>query len=163
MEKRELMPRPEGLEKPWVKPMLTWMSRFNVWIYQATGGFLGGTWRVMAGWKKPVAVCLLTTTGKKTGLARTTPLLYMPDGDRVIVVASQGGMSKDPLWYLNLKANPEVTIQVMKQLRKYRARTANPDERAALWPRLVDTYADYETYASWTDRPIPVVICEPIA
>ncbi len=158
----ELMPRPEGLDRPWVKPMINFMSRANVFVYRLTGGFIGGTWRVMAGWKKPVPVCLLTTVGKKSGLARTTPLLCLLDGPRVVIVASQGGMAKNPLWYGNLTANPEVTIQVRRDVRKYRARTATPEEREQLWPRLVDLYADFATYQSWTDRHIPVVICEPV-
>lgn len=163
MTNRELMPRPEGLDRPWVKPMITFMSKANVFVYRLTGGFLGGTWRVMAGWKKPVPVCLLTTIGKKSGAPRTTPLLCLLDGDRVVLVASQGGMPKNPLWYGNLLAQPEVTVQVMRDVRKYRARTADPAERAVLWPKLVELYADFETYAAWTDRAIPVVICEPIA
>lgn len=157
------MQRPEGLDAPIVPKIIKWMSKANVFIYRATGGFIGGTWRVMAGWKKPVPVCLLTTVGKKSGEARTTPLLCLPDGDRVVVVASQGGLPKHPLWYGNLVKTPEVTVQLRRHIGKYRARTANADERAALWPRLVALYADFDTYQTWTDREIPVVICEPVA
>ncbi len=78
-----------------------------------------------------------------------------------MIVASQGGLPRNPQWYHNLAAHPETTIQVRSQVRRVRARTATPDEREALWPRLVDLYADFENYQRWTDRVIPVVICEP--
>lgn len=154
--------RPEGLHKSYVPAIIRAMSKANVWIYRATGGAVGGTWRVGAGYAKPAPVCLLTTIGKKSGEPRTAPLLYMKDGANIVIVASQGGLPKDPLWYANLKKTPEVTIQVKRDVRKYVARTASPTEREALWPRLVDTYADYAKYATWTDRVIPVVICEPV-
>jgi deazaflavin-dependent oxidoreductase (nitroreductase family) len=152
---------PKGLDSPIVPKILKVMSRLNIAAYRATGGRVGGTWRLGSAFRKGVPICLLTTRGRKTGRPRTQPLLYMPDGDRVVVVASQGGLPKDPLWYLNLRADPRVTVQVRRDVRRMRARTASPDERAALWPRLVALYADFDKYQSWTDREIPVVICEP--
>ncbi len=92
---------------------------------------------------------------------RTTPLVYLRDGDRVVVVASQAGRPRHPLWFRNLEADPEVTVQIKGDRRPMRARTASPPERAELWPRLVDLYSDYDSYQSWTDREIPVVIIEP--
>lgn len=153
--------RPEGLDAPYVKPIINVMSRLNVWLYRASKGRLGGTWRVGAGYEKPAAVCLLTTIGKKSGQPRTTPLLYMQDGARVVIVASQGGMKNNPLWYGNLTANPEVSIQIGGETKAYRARTASADERTALWPRLNEVYADFQRYQKWTEREIPVVICDP--
>lgn len=153
--------KPDGLDKPYAQSIVQAMSRLNVWLYRATGGAIGGTWRVGAASKKPVAICLLTTIGRKTGEPRTAPLLYMRDGERIVIVASQGGMPKNPLWYGNVVANPKVTIQIGKDARAFVARTASPEERAALWPRLVATYADYAKYERWTDRVIPVVICDP--
>jgi deazaflavin-dependent oxidoreductase (nitroreductase family) len=152
---------PKGLDSPIVPKILKVMSRLNIAAYRATGGRVGGTWRLGSAFRKGVPICLLTTRGRKTGRPRTQPLLYMPDGDRVVIVASQGGLPKDPLWYLNLRADPRVTVQVRRDVRRMRARTASPDERAALWPRLVALYADFDKYQSWTDREIPVVICEP--
>lgn len=152
---------PKGLDSPIVPKILKVMSRLNIAAYRATGGRVGGTWRVGSAFRKGVPICLLTTKGRKTGRPRTQPLLYMPDGDRVVIVASQGGLPKDPLWYLNLCADPHVTVQVRRDVRRMRARTASQDERAALWPRLVAVYADFDKYQSWTDREIPVVICEP--
>lgn len=152
---------PKGLDSPIVPKIFKVMSRLNIAAYRATGGRVGGTWRVGSAFRKGVPICLLTTKGRKTGRPRTQPLLYMPDGDRVVIVASQGGLPKDPLWYLNLCADPHVTVQVRRDVRRMRARTASQDERAALWPRLVAVYADFDKYQSWTDREIPVVICEP--
>ncbi len=107
-------------------------------------------------------VCLLTTTGRKSGLPRTVPLLHMTDGDNVILVASQGGLPENPQWYGNVLADPDVSVQFGTTTRRMRARTATADERARLWPRLTAVYADFDSYQSWTDREIPVVICEPV-
>jgi deazaflavin-dependent oxidoreductase (nitroreductase family) len=93
----------------------------------------------------------------------TKPLVFLEDGERILVVASRGGLPAHPLWYLNVQADPKVTIQVRSAVRPMRARTASEAERALLWPRLVAHYADFDTYQAWTDRQIPVVICEPIA
>ena len=105
---------------------------------------------------------LLTHRGRKTGRAYTTPLLYLRDGRRIVVVASQGGLPTDPQWYRNVVASPDVTVQVKGEVYRMRARTAGPEERADLWPRLVALYADFASYQSWTDREIPVVVCEPV-
>ena len=104
----------------------------------------------------------LTTIGRKTGLRRAT-LLTSPiyAEDRVVLVASKGGYSDDPIWYKNLAANPEVEITVGEGTRKMRARTASPDEKATLWPELVKVYKGYAGYQRNTTRDIPVVICEP--
>jgi deazaflavin-dependent oxidoreductase (nitroreductase family) len=115
-----------------------------------------------AAFRKPVPVCLLTTTGRKTGQPRTVPLCYLRDGADIVLVASQGGLPTNPQWFYNVKANPAVQIEIRKQRADYRARVAEPAERATLWPKLVDMYADYDSYQSWTDREIPVVICEPV-
>ena len=85
----------------------------------------------------------------------------MPDGDAVVVVASQGGLPTNPQWYRNIEADPDVVVQVRGDVRPMRARTADAGERARLWPRLVAHYSDFDDYQSWTERPIPVVICEP--
>ncbi|WP_305093837.1 nitroreductase family deazaflavin-dependent oxidoreductase [Prescottella sp. R16] len=152
--------RPSGLDSEYTARIIKWMSRINVTLYRATGGRLGGKWRVGSAFPWGIPVCLLTTTGRKSGQPRTSPLLFLEDGDRVVLVASQGGLPKNPLWYLNIRANPNVTVQIKSQIRTMRARVATDDERAALWPRLVEMYADFDTYQSWTDRTIPVVVCE---
>lgn len=152
--------RPPGLDSKYTVDIIKWMSKTNVKLYRATGGRLGGKWRVGSAFPWGIPVCLLTTTGRKSGQPRVSPLLFLEDGDRVILVASQGGLPKNPMWYLNIRANPEVTIQIKSRIRTMRARVATDEERAELWPRLVDMYADFDNYQSWTDRQIPVVICE---
>ncbi|QFG20121.1 nitroreductase family deazaflavin-dependent oxidoreductase [Actinomadura sp. WMMB 499] len=152
---------PKGLDSPVVPKFIKVVSRLHVETYRATNGRVGGTWRVGSALRRGVPICLLTTRGRKTGRPRTLPLLYMRDGDRVVIVASQGGLPKHPMWYLNLRDDPRVVVRVGADVRRMRARTADAGERAALWPRLVEVYADYDDYQSWTDREIPVVICEP--
>lgn len=126
----------------------------NVWLYRKSGGRLGGSMR-------GAPVLLLTTRGRKTGQPRVTPLIYLKDDANYALVASKGGWPDDPLWYKNLKAEPAVQVQVGAAQHSMRARTANPEERARLWPKLVATYADYANYQSWSDREIPVVILSP--
>lgn len=152
--------RPSGLDSKYTVDIIKWMSRINVKLYRATGGRLGGKWRVGSAFPWGIPVCLLTTTGRKSGEPRVSPLLFLEDGDRIVLVASQGGLPKNPMWYLNIRANPEVTVQIRSRVRKMRARVATDEERTELWPRLVELYADFDNYQSWTDRQIPVVVCE---
>jgi len=153
--------KPEGLDGEFARRVIKVMAAVNVRVYKLTRGRIGGTWRVGAAWKHPVPICLLEHTGRRTGKRRTTPLVYLRDGDRLVVVASQAGRPKDPLWFRNLQADPAVTVQVRGDRWPARARTAGAEERAELWPRLVDLYSDYDSYQSWTDREIPVVVLDP--
>jgi F420H(2)-dependent quinone reductase len=137
------------------------MSRANVWLYRKTGGRLGGTWRIGSAFPWGIPVCLLTTRGRVSGQPRTVPLIFLADGVRVVLVASQGGLPRHPQWYLNLSQDPHVQVQIRDRVVDLRARTATPEERATLWPRLVRLYRDYDNYQSWTEREIPVVVCEP--
>jgi F420H(2)-dependent quinone reductase len=130
-------------------------SPLNVWVYQRSGGRLGS--RFPGG----APVCLLVTTGRRSGQRRTTPLLYLEDQGRVVVVASQGGMSTHPLWYLNLCDDPDVEVEIGRQRRRMRARTASDEEKQTLWPKLVALYASFDAYQARTERDIPVVILEP--
>jgi deazaflavin-dependent oxidoreductase (nitroreductase family) len=155
--------RPEGLDHPVVPKIMRAMSRAHVWLYRRTGGRLGSMWRVGSAFPRGVPVLLLTTIGRKTKQPRTTPLLYLEDAGRYVVVGSQGGLPKDPLWLTNLGVNPEVEVQVGPRAQQMRARVASADERAAIWPRLVAHYADFATYQAWTERVIPVVLLEPRA
>jgi len=104
---------------------------------------------------------LLTTVGRRSGEARTVPLIYLEDSERLVVVASQGGMPTHPGWYHNLVAHPRVTVETGRRIREMDARVADAVERAELWPRLVEMYDDYDDYQARTDRQIPVVILEP--
>jgi deazaflavin-dependent oxidoreductase (nitroreductase family) len=105
----------------------------------------------------------LVTIGRKSGERRPT-LLTSPiyEEGRVVVVASKGGYQDHPQWYKNLAANPDVEVTVEGRTRAMRARTASPEEKATLWPRIVAAYKGYEGYQRNTDRDIPVVICEPV-
>ena len=151
---------PGGLDSKWTVSIIKWMSRANVTAYRATGGRIGGKWRVGSAFPWGIPVCLLTTTGRRTGQPRTLPLLFLEDGDRVVLVASQGGLPKHPLWFRNIQANPEVTVQIRSRVRTMKARVATTEERAVYWPKLVALYPDFDKYQSWTDRTIPVVVCD---
>jgi len=129
-------------------------------MYRKTGGRLGGKWRVGSAFPWGIPVLLLTTVGRKSGEPKTAPLLYLRDGERIVLVGSQGGLPKHPQWFLNLTQNPEVKVQIGSRVQKMRARVANPEEHAALWPRFVDHYSDVATYQAWTERAIPLVILE---
>jgi F420H(2)-dependent quinone reductase len=154
-------PKPKGLDSPLVPKVLKYSGRAQVWLFRRTNGRIGSKWRIGAGFRKPVPTLLLDHVGRKSGKHFTTPLLYLRDGDAIVVVASQGGLPSHPQWYRNLQANPDATVQIKAQVIPVTARTALPSERAALWPRLVELYADFENYQAWTEREIPVVILSP--
>jgi deazaflavin-dependent oxidoreductase (nitroreductase family) len=128
-------------------------SALNTFLYRASGGRVGGTFR-------GAPVLLLTTTGRRSGKRRTLPLLYVEDGDRLALIASKGGAPEHPAWYRNLSANPDVEVEVGRTQRHMRARTAYGEERARLWERAVAMYAPYADYQEKTEREIPVVVLE---
>ncbi len=130
-------------------------SRLNTWAYRASGGKVGGRF------PKGAPVLLLTSVGRRSGRPRTVPLLYLDDGDSVVVVASQGGMPTHPDWYHNVVAHPRVEVEVGRRVREMVARVVDDGERAALWPRLTAMYADYDDYQARTERQIPVVVLDP--
>lgn len=150
-------------EKP-VKPFTPGQEKFGewfikrigsmqVWVYEKTNGRL---WNTFLGGQ----VAILTTLGRKSGEPRKTPLLYIEDGNRVVMVGSKGGMSKPPLWFLNLQANPEAQVQVRARKRTMISRVATPEEEATLWPKLDAMYAGYAEYRARCEgvRKIPVII-----
>lgn len=147
-------PPPPNLNSPVADTAIKWMSRANTMAYRLSGGRLGGTFG-----GAPVA--LLTTTGRKSGQPREVPLLYLRDGDRVIFAASRGGSDKTPMWYLNIEADPRVRVQIKGETLDLTARVALGDERARYWDELVAMYPTFADYESWTDRVIPLVVCEP--
>ena len=100
-------------------------------------------------------------TGAKSGRRRTLPLMYIPHGDAVILVASQGGAPRHPAWYYNLMAHPDIEIEVNGRSRELRARLVEGAERAELWPVCVNRWPGYEGYSKRTTREIPVFLCEP--
>ncbi len=129
-------------------------AKIHASLFRATDGRIGG--RLVGS-----PVLLLVTTGRKTGLRRTTPLLYLQDGDRYVIVASNGGAAKHPVWWLNLQADPEASVEVGGRKVHVRATEAQGGEKARLWEELVRMYPSYEDYQKRTDREIPVALLEP--
>ena len=129
-------------------------ARAHIWVYRQTNGRLGSKllWFPAA---------LITTTGRKSGRPRTTPTLYLRDGDRIVVPASYGGRAGNPAWYLNLKTDPKVRIQVRDRVMELTARDATDDERRLYWRQLTRIYPPYRGYQDAADRRIPLVVCEP--
>jgi deazaflavin-dependent oxidoreductase (nitroreductase family) len=127
------------------------MSALNVLVYRLTGGWLGGKFL------RGAPVCLVTVIGRKSGEPHTIPLLYLQDGDDLVIVASKGGMSKHPVWYLNLVTNPRCEVEVGRERQMRIAREVTVEEKTALWPRLCAMYPDYADYQARTTRDIPVL------
>lgn len=129
----------------------------HVQRYLATDGAEGHEWQ------PGIFTLLLTTTGRRSGTQRTTPLIYGESEGHFVVVASKGGADDHPDWYRNLVDHPEVRVQVGSQVFSATARTADADAKDKLWPMMADIWPDYDDYAEKTDREIPVVILEPHA
>ena len=129
-------------------------GRIHTALYRATGGRVGHA----AG---HITNLLLTTTGRKSGHARTVPLAYMADAGRYVVVASNGGSDRPPAWWGNLRHQPEALVQIGSDTVPVRAREATPAEHAVLWPRLKASNPFFAQYEQITTRRIPVVMLEP--
>lgn len=124
-------------------------------IYRLTGGRIGQ--RIPG----VPPICLIDHVGAKSGKTRNTPLLYVEDGEDVIIVASKGGYEKSPAWLYNLKANPDTTVQIGSEVRPVQAHVASSEEHQRLWPKAVKVYPSYQQYQDRTDRKIPIVVLEP--
>jgi len=127
----------------------------HVKAYQETGGVVGYIWN-------NATTLLLTTRGRKSGEPKTVPLIFVPDGDNYVIIASLGGAPNHPAWYLNLEAEPRVTLQVRDRVFDAVARTAPSPERERLWAKAVEAWPQYEDYQAKTSRQIPVVVLEPV-
>jgi deazaflavin-dependent oxidoreductase (nitroreductase family) len=121
--------------------------------YEETDGAEGHHWN-------GTTALILTTTGRKTGAPRKTPLIYQASGDDYLVVASKGGADEPPLWYLNLQTDPDVQLQVGAERFNARARDATADEKPSLWKIMAEAWPAYDEYQEKTDREIPVVVLE---
>lgn len=127
---------------------------FHTLVYKTSRGRIGGT-----AYGAPIA--LVESVGRKSGKRRTHPLICRADGENLVLVASKGGIDRNPAWYLNLMANPETTAWWKGRKRRFRARDATDAERERLWPMMVAIYRPYESYQRRTERKIPVVVLEP--
>jgi F420H(2)-dependent quinone reductase len=133
---------------------LRWIGKFNVPLYRLSGGRVGG--RIN---KAPVL--LLTTTGRKSGQRRTAPVVYLADGENVVVIGSNAGHSRTPAWSLNLKANPKAEIEIGRERRPVCARVTEGEERAELWRKHNEQYSGFDEYEARTDRDIALFVLEP--
>ncbi len=131
-----------------------YLSALHTAVYRATGGRIGR--RLVNN-----DMCLLTTTGRRTGQPHTVPLLYLENEADLVVIASYGGRNHHPEWYLNLLSRPAAMLQVLGERRPVIARTADPAERAQWWPRAVAAHPGYATYQARTSREIPVIFLSP--
>ena len=123
-------------------------------VYRATGGRLFGRMG-----KSPIL--LLNTVGRKTGRKRTSPLLYVMDGEDFVIIASKGGAPAHPAWYLNLKANPDATVEVGDREVRVRAEEVDSQEKDRLWQKMVEMYPPYDDYQTRTKREIPLLVLRP--
>jgi deazaflavin-dependent oxidoreductase (nitroreductase family) len=123
-------------------------------VYRATGGKLFGRMG-----KSPIL--LLNTVGRKTGRKRTSPLLYVMDGEDFVIIASKGGAPNDPAWYLNLKANPDATVEVGDREVRVRAEEVDSEVKVRLWQKMVEMYPTYDHYETKTKREIPLLVLHP--
>ena len=137
------------------KVMLKAIVSVGVFLYRLTGGGIGG--RVQS-----LPVLLLTTTGRKSGKQRTVPLGFLRDGSTYVIIASYGGLPRNPAWFLNLESEPSATIQVKKRQMQVTAETANSEKRRGLWARLIEVAPGYANYEKRTTREIPMVILHPV-
>ena len=141
--------KPKQLNAPFVKTAMKYSSRAAAWVYRKTGGRIGGTWRVGAGFKKPVPTLLLEHRGRKSGKLFASPLVYITDGDDVIIVASMGGRDENPQWYHNLRANPDCTLG---DERFAATEVTDPAEYRRLYDQAEKVYAGYRDYKVTTAR-----------
>ncbi len=141
-------------EPSYKAPDLSLLGAEHVRRYQETNGEVGYLWN-------GVPTLLLTTTGRRTGLARTIAIIFGRDGDDYLLVASKGGAPQHPEWYLNLTAKPEAQIQVRGERLAVVARTATDDEKPRLWSVMTELWPNYDVYQTRTERVIPVVVLSP--
>lgn len=129
--------------------------RWHASLYKATGGRVGGRLPGLP------SLLLLDHVGAKSGKRRTTPLVYMPDGENLVIVASKGGYPSDPGWMHNLRANPDTEVQIGRERRRVHAREATAEEREELWPKAARFNPHWGRYRKRTSREIPLVLLEP--
>lgn len=141
---------------PILRFIMRWVTRLNVAVFRLSRG------RLMSRFIGGYPVCIVTMTGARSRKRRRVALIHLPHGDNKLLVASQGGMNSNPVWYHNIVAHPDIQIMVGGEEKAYRARRVSDEEKAALWPHLLSLYPDFDEYQARTDRNIPVFTCEPV-
>ena len=136
------------------KRVIRFFTGLNVLIYRLSGGRLMNR-------LEGAPICLVTMTGRRSGRKKTIALMYTAHGEDVLLVASLGGAPQHPVWYYNLKAQPQIEIQVGRVRRQMLAREATPEEKRTLWPVVVANYKSFAAYQQRTTRDIPLFICAP--
>jgi deazaflavin-dependent oxidoreductase (nitroreductase family) len=136
------------------KKVIRFFTSLNVLMYRLSGGRLMNR-------LEGAPICLVTMTGRKSGKRKTIALMYTPHGQDVLLVASLGGAPANPVWYYNLKADPQVEIQAGSVRRRMLAREASPEEKRILWPVVVANYRSFDAYQKRTTRDIPLFVCSP--
>ncbi|HMJ03868.1 MAG TPA: nitroreductase family deazaflavin-dependent oxidoreductase [Conexibacter sp.] len=143
------------VDRSW--PALRRLTGVHTALYRATGGRIGH--------KPPFVspILLLDHVGARSGVRRTSPLVYTRIGEEHVLVASKGGYPRHPAWFHNLRAHPDTTIQVGRRVLPVHAHVADDEERARLWPQVVATYRGFDDYQARADRTIPLVVLSPRA
>jgi F420H(2)-dependent quinone reductase len=134
---------------------LRWTGKLNVPLYRLSGGRIAGK----VG-KAPLL--LLTTTGRKSGEQRTAPVVYLADGERMVLIDTNAGNEKLPAWSLNLSAKPEAEVEVGRKRQRVRARVAEDEERSELWAKHIDQFAGFDYYITLLKRTPSVWVLEPV-
>lgn len=145
---------------PLVKKIIRNYTRFNVWVYKKSGG------KLLKNFPGGYPICIVGMKGRKSGARREVALINLPWNDngveKKLVIASQGGMDTHPVWYHNIKANPNIDIMVTGVTKNYVAEQISEEAKAELWPHILSLYPDFDEYQARTDRAIPVFVCSPV-
>ncbi|MCP5065496.1 MAG: nitroreductase family deazaflavin-dependent oxidoreductase [bacterium] len=138
-----------------IRPFLPFITRAHRWVYLATRGWIGG-------WLPRMRFLLLGHIGRRSGTPYLTPILYVRDGNRLILAGSNAGQDRPPSWWFNLLAQPDATVQTGRSRFAVKARAAREDEAERLWALLQDSYRWFDSYRITADREIPIIVLEPI-
>jgi len=154
---KESQPRKplSGLQAAAIAATMKWYTRLNVVVFRLSRG------RWMNTFPGGFPICLVTVEGRKSKVKRDVPLLHLPFMEKKILLASQGGLPRNPAWYYNVVANPHIAVTVHGSTRNYRAVEMNQQEKQRYWPHIIAMYPDFARYAARTERDIPIFICSP--
>ncbi len=142
-----------------VKAFMRRYTQLNVWVYKKSNG------KLMKNFPGGYPICIVGMKGRKSGVRREVALIHLPWNDngvdKKLIIASQGGMDKHPVWYHNIKAHPDIDIMLAGDKKDYSSVQISEDEKRELWPHILSLYPDFDEYQARTDRAIPVFVCTP--